>query len=147
MTRVQIADSAQVEAVYRESHPLWGIGLSPTDYRRQWDDLCGTTWARRHARFLVLVDGENHVLSSLKHYRPLMRIVDEVRRVSVLGAIFTLRAHRGRGHGSRLVRAVLEEARASGDPLALLFTDIGTEYYEKLGFRALAATEQWEVGS
>jgi hypothetical protein len=42
-----------------------------------------------------------------------------------------------------MLRAVLEEARARGDAFAILFTDIGTDYYARLGFRELPAAESW----
>ena len=63
-------------------------------------------------------------------------------RLSVLGAIFTPRKHRGRGHATALVREVLRQ-RASEDRWAMLFTDIGAGYYRRLGFRELPCEEHW----
>jgi hypothetical protein len=42
-----------------------------------------------------------------------------------------------------MLLALLQEARTRGDAFAILFTDIGTEYYARLGFRELAASESW----
>jgi hypothetical protein len=59
----------------------------------------------------------------------------------VIGAVFTPRALRGNGHAADMIRAVLAEVREAGDPLAMLFSDIGTRYYEAFGFRALPAED------
>lgn len=143
MPRVTTASRDQIEAIYRESHALWGTGLSLSDYVGLWDELAATAWARRNARFLVSVDASGRVLSSLKHYRPDIRLFGRPARATVIGAVFTPRAERGRGHGSSLVREVLATARESGDQVAMLFSDIGTIYYESLGFRALPAIDHW----
>ena len=143
MPRLVEAREDQLVPIYAESHLLWGAGLRPRDYRELWNDLRATPWARRHVRFLVWVDRNGRTLSSLKLYRPIIRLGDRSSRCSVLGAIFTPKAMRGRGHATAMIRAVLDEARDREEPLALLFSDIGTGFYELLGFRALPCREQW----
>jgi predicted N-acetyltransferase YhbS len=137
------ADRRQVLEIYRQSHSLWGIGLSPNDYVALWDDISRTPWARRNAEFLVWRGPRGAVLSSLKLYRPRMRVSGRVVRAAVLGAVFTPPDQRGRGYAADLVRAVLDRARNRGDELALLFSDIGSAYYQALGFVALPAEEHW----
>jgi len=143
MPRLAVADREQVEQIYRESHAVWGIGLSPRDYARLWDEISSTPWARRHVCFYVWLDREGRVLSSLKLYRPRARVLGRTTRLALLGAIFTPRSQRRQGHAATLVRRVLEQRGERGDRLALLFSDIGTHYYETLGFRALPAEEHW----
>jgi len=58
-----------------------------------------------------------------------------------IGALFTPRARRGRGHASALVERLTEEARANGAALAMLFSEIGTPFYERLGFRQVPIDE------
>jgi hypothetical protein len=53
-----------------------------------------------------------------------------------------LRRH---GHAAALIRETLAEAVRSGDTAALLFTDIGTEYYRAMGFTPLPCEDS--VGS
>jgi predicted N-acetyltransferase YhbS len=144
MPSLALAQREHIDLVYRESHALWGVGMSRRDYRRLWDEVSSTPWARRHARFYVWL-GSGGVLSSLKLYRPKIRLGGHVGRASVLGAIFTPRGRRRRGYAADLVRGVLDRARESGDALALLFSDIGTGYYEAFGFRTLPAEEHWGV--
>ena len=137
------AQPEQVAAIYRESHAVWGAGLTPENYSGLWDEISRTPWAQRFARFLVWVDEPQQVLSSLKLYRPLVRVLGRTARTTVLSAIFTPRAFRRLGHARDMVRAVLERGRAEGDHVTLLFSDIGTAYYSVFGFRPLAAREQW----
>lgn len=141
--RLAEATREQLVAIYSESHGLWGVGLSLADYQTVWEDVSRTAWARGHARFCVWLDDRERVCSSLKVYRPLVRVADRVCRATVLGAIFTPRTHRRQGHASGLVRAALDEGRRRGDGVALLFSDIGTRYYEAFGFQALPAQEHW----
>jgi predicted N-acetyltransferase YhbS len=133
----------QLDSIYRESHALWGSGLEFEDYRGLWQDLSATVWAGRHAGLYVWVDDRGEILSSVKLYRPELRLRERTSRVTVIGALFTPTAVRRRGHAAALVRHVLDRARAGGDRWVLLFSDIGTEYYAALGFRELPAEEDW----
>jgi predicted N-acetyltransferase YhbS len=122
---------------------MWGAGLDLADYLGLWRELSELPWSRRHVRFLVWLGDDGSVLSSMKLYRPLVRAGGRTARAAVLGAIFTPAALRGRGHASEMVRAVIEQCRESGEPLVLLFSDIGTAFYRSFGFLPLPAEEQW----
>lgn len=143
MPRLIEAEPAQVRAIYRESHALWGAGLSLDDYIGLWEDLRATAWARRHARFLVWQDDDGSILSSLKLYTPPARVLGREGRAAVLGAIFTPRELRRRGHATGLIAEVLRLREAAGDDWSFLFSDIGTDYYRGFGYEALRAEEQW----
>jgi len=58
-----------------------------------------------------------------------------------IGAVFTVPGHRGAGHASRLVEQVVEQSRQEGALLAGLFSEIGTAFYERLGFSTVALDE------
>ena len=58
-----------------------------------------------------------------------------------IGAVFTPEAQRGRGHATRLVEMLLERERAAGALLAGLFSEIGSQFYERLGFRIVPLDE------
>lgn len=136
-----LATPREIDAISRESHVLWGGGLTPTAYRQLWDEVASTTWARKHARFYVWRAADGRILSSMKVYRPRLRLMDREGRCSVLGAIYTPRAIRRSGHATDMVCAVLEEVVGREDLAAMLFSDIGTHYYAKFGFRTLPAAE------
>jgi len=136
-----LANRAEIDAISRESHVLWGGGLSLEAYRQLWAEVGQCPWARRHARYYVWRDADGRVLSSMKIYRPRIRVMDRDGRCSVLGAIYTPRAFRRRGYAADMVLASLDEIRRRDDLAAMLFSDIGTRYYSKFGFDALPAIE------
>lgn len=126
-----------MRAVLKESHALWGAGLSLAAYVDMWEELAESSWARSCYAWRAWVDGDGRVLSSLKLYRPQLRLGESVFRSRAIGAVFTPRLLRGRGYAADLIRAVLaEEPGADAEP-AFLFTDIGVGYYAGFGFAAL----------
>ena len=102
-----------------------------------WEELADSRWGREWYSWRALVDEDGRVVSSLKLYRPVLRLEESSGRIAAVGAVFTPRALRRLGHAARLIRECLEEATRRGDHSALLFTDIGTEYYRALGFTPL----------
>ena len=137
MPRLVVPDPAQVRTILEESYALWGAGLSLADYAGMWGELADTAWGRRWFAWRAWVDDDGRVLSSLKLYRPLVRIGERTSRAAAIGAVFTPRPQRRQGHAASLMLATLEEAEGRGDHPGFLFTDIGVEYYAALGFRAL----------
>jgi predicted N-acetyltransferase YhbS len=135
--RFTIPTPEQVRSVLRESHALWGAGLSVADYVAMWEELATSPWGRARYAWRALVDEDGQVLSSLKLYRPMLGLDGATLRVSAIGAVFTPRRLRRRGLAATLIRECLDEAERDGDGAALLFTDIGTDYYRALGFTAL----------
>jgi len=99
-----------------------------------WEELADSPWGRTWYAWRALVDDAGQVLSSLKLYRPALRLGGAPGRVSAIGAVFTPRPLRRFGHAARLIRDCVDEATRRGDSAALLFTDIGIEYYRGLGF-------------
>jgi len=136
-----LATLAEIDAISRESHVLWGGGLSLVAYQQLWEEVGRCSWAQEHARYYVWRDVDGQVLSSMKIYRPRIRVMGREGNCSVLGAIYTPRAFRRRGHAADMVLASLEAIRGREDLAVMLFSDIGTRYYTKFGFRPLPAIE------
>jgi GNAT superfamily N-acetyltransferase len=127
------ATGAILEELLDETYPLWGDGLSRRAYA-QWNNAQEQTdWGRVHLRRLALVDGD-HVLATAKQYDLLLTL--DGRQVSTVGvgAVFTPAPLRGHGHARAIIEALLDAARGEGAELALLFSEIGAEYYQRLGF-------------
>ncbi len=143
MARLAIARGEHIERIYRESHGIWGGGLTLDDYLGLWRDLAATPWARRFVSFLIWEGDDGELLSSFKLYRPRFRLFGETSRACVIGAVFTPRAHRRRGFADAMIRSALELSRRRGDGPALLFSDIGTRYYGAMGFVPLPSEEVW----
>jgi len=102
-----------------------------------WEELAESPWGRTSYAWRVWVGDDGEVLSSLKLYRPRLRLGESTRRSRAIGAVFTPRPYRGNGFAAQLIRAVLEEEPGAADEPAFLFTDIGIGYYASFGFAAL----------
>jgi predicted N-acetyltransferase YhbS len=135
MTILQ-AQGAMLQEVLDQTYPLWGEGLSREAYGRWNRAQLETPWGRSHLSRVALGDG-THLLSSAKRYLLEARVTDRITPVVGIGAVFTPPGQRGRGHAAGLIEAMLEDAQARGCRLALLFSEIGSAYYERLGFQVL----------
>lgn len=140
---MQIHDATmeQAEEVLRCSHEAWGIGMGLQDYIGLNRELLLTPWAKERYRFLVGLDGDGRIACGMKLYSLRGELQGRPVGVAGVGAVFTLRGQRGRGHARALVEAALGRARVEGHDLALLFSEIGSAYYERLGFRTLPSQE------
>ena len=128
----------------RQSHDLWGGGKTEEErYQKLLKMLKG---AGPELFYMSgFVDGQGRLLTSLKRYYFDLHIGSRTVRTLGLGAIFTDPALRKAGLASAMIRAAMNEARENeGCGAALLFSDIGTEYYERFGFRSLPA-KYWNL--
>jgi predicted N-acetyltransferase YhbS len=132
------ADDAQIEEVLERTHALWSDGLDRSAYKAYVRSLKDTPWGRSGAyRFVVLRDPEGRVASAMKLYRFAARAGGRRITVGGVGALYTPPEQRGRGHAARLLELVHEAMAARGDAASLLYSEIGAEYYTRLGYRAL----------
>jgi len=135
--RVVTAEGGILTEILDGTYPIWGEGLSRDAYEKWNRAQTETVWGRANLRRVALVDG-GRVLSSAKRYD--LEALTAGRRIRALGigAVFTDPSLRGQGHAAALIDAMIADARARGCDLALLFSEIGAGYYERLGFRAIA---------
>lgn len=138
---VVVAEGPFLERIFDETYPIWHDGLSRRGYS-QWNAAqARTAWARERFRRFALVDGAGHLLASLKRYRYDVRLGERTGVMCGLGAVFTPPVKRGRGYASELIRRVLDTERAAGVVMAALFSEIGPEFYERLGFSRVPLDE------
>jgi GNAT superfamily N-acetyltransferase len=135
--RIVTAEGGILTEILDGTYPIWGEGLSRDAYEKWNRAQTETVWGRANLRRVALVDG-GRVLSSAKRYD--LEALTGGRRIRVLGigAVFTDAGLRGQGHAAALIDAMIADARARGCELALLFSEIGAGYYERLGFRVIA---------
>jgi predicted N-acetyltransferase YhbS len=133
------AEGAILDRILDATYEIWHQGLSRPAYGRLYAAQIATAWGRRHLRRLALVDG-GEVLASAKVFTFDATLDGVPIRVVGLGAVFTQPAHRSRGAARDLIERLLENAVADGADLALLFSEIGPEYYARLGFEPIATT-------
>jgi predicted N-acetyltransferase YhbS len=122
-----------LDQILDSSYALWGEGLSRRAYEQYNVAQQKTAWGSRHLHRVALVDG-GRVLSSAKRYELDALLDGEAIRILGIGAVFTPPEHRGRGYAGKLIERLLEDGSRGGFAAALLFSEIGEEYYARLGF-------------
>jgi hypothetical protein len=136
MAEVVVASGALLEEILDETYPVWGEGLSREAYGKYNRSQLATSWGAEHLQRMALVEG-GRLLATAKRYR-LDAIIDgQPTKVIGLGAVFTPGPQRGRSRAAGLLRQLLASAADDGFATALLFSEIGPRYYERLGFRRL----------
>jgi GNAT superfamily N-acetyltransferase len=134
------AEGRILEQILDASYEIWHEGLTRARYGRFYDAQRLTAWGARHLDRWALVD-RGTVLASAKTYA--FRGVLDGREIDVIGigAVFTQPAHRRGGRAHALIDAVIQRAADRGADLALLFSEIGADYYTPLGFSVVATAE------
>jgi GNAT superfamily N-acetyltransferase len=128
-----------LDQILDESWPQWGDGLTRQAYGQYNAAQLRTPWGRTHLARVALVE-DGRLLASAKRYRFTTRLDGREAPTVGIGAVFTPQAARGRGYATRLIEQLCDEARADGCALAILFSEIGSAYYERLGFRIVPHT-------
>lgn len=140
MPIVTAATGAVLQQVLDETFPLWGDGLSRADYERYNRAQMLTQWGASHLERVAWVEG-GKALASAKRYTLELGFGGLAVPCLGIGAVFTSPQSRGRGHARALIEAMIEAAAREGMQFALLFSEIGPDYYARLGFEPLAITE------
>jgi GNAT superfamily N-acetyltransferase len=125
-----------LDQILGATYDIWHEGLDRAAYRRWYAAQLATPWGRSHMSRWALVDG-GEVAASAKVYRFDATLDGRAIRVAGFGAVFTQPAHRGRGYARELIERLLERAAADGADAALLFSEIGPDYYARLGFEVI----------
>jgi GNAT superfamily N-acetyltransferase len=128
-------NDAEIYEVLQGSKEVWGSGISLEDYVEYHSLIRNHPWSQEHYKHLILIDEDRHILSSCKTYDYQVRIDSEILRLCGIGAIFTPKRDRGLGYASQMLDYLLDELREQGFDLAMLFSDIGIDFYARLGFR------------
>jgi len=131
---LETTDDARLEEILDGTYPIWGEGLTRPAYSAWNRGQMRTEWGRKHLRRLALLD-DGTLLASAKRYDFRARVGDEVVEVLGIGAVFTPVALRGQGHARVLINEMTQDAVARGCRYALLFSEIGPDYYAAMGFR------------
>ena len=134
------AEGPILDDILSATFDLWHEGLSRDAYPRYYRGQLGTAWARAHLRRWALVDGAD-VLASAKEYAFDAVLDGRDIRVFGLGAVFTQPRHRGHGHARVLIDRLLARAADERFDLALLFSEIGADYYAHLGFMPIPTVD------
>ena len=133
MSDLVAVDGRALESILDATHAIWHDGLTRPAYSRLYAAHVATPWGQRRLTRWALADG-GHVLASAKVY--LFDATFDRRPIHVagVGAVFTQPEHRGRGAARELMTRLLDKLAGEGADAALLFSEIGPDYYARLGF-------------
>ena len=123
------------------TYPIWHEGLTRAAYGRWNAAQMRTAWGARSLQRFALVDDRGELLSTAKRYRFRARLDGRTVAMCGIGALFTPADRRGRGLAREMVARLLEAEQADGVSIAALFSEIGTPFYERLGFRPVPLDE------
>jgi len=129
-----LADEQLRDRIQDATFPIWNEGLTRAAYGKWNAAQMRTAWGRDRLHRLALVDEDERWLASLKRYRFDARLDDQPIEMVGVGAVFTPPELRGQSYAQRIVEEVLAEETARGVALASLFSEIGADYYRRLGF-------------
>ena len=135
MSLLTIATPA--EQVERDalSVTAWGSGLTVEQFLHREQRLRAHPWAARTLTSWLWRDERGAVLSSCETFLDEAHVGAQVGTAATIASVFTEAKLRARGHAANMLRAVLERLRADPSCLAVtLFSEIGTNYYHRLGF-------------
>ena len=130
------AEGPLLQQVLDASFGIWHDGLDRQGYSRWYAAQLATSWGRTHLDRWALVDREE-VQASAKIYTFDAVLDGRPIRIAGVGAVFTQPAHRRRGAARELLTRLLDRAAADGVDAALLFSEIGADYYARLGFEVV----------
>jgi predicted N-acetyltransferase YhbS len=133
MSEIAPATGVALESILDATHTIWHDGLTRPAYSRLYAAHVAAPWGRRQLTRWALVD-RGEVLASAKIYMFDATLDGRAIRIAGFGAVFTQPAHRGRGVARELMLRLLDKAAAGGADAALLFSEIGPDYYARLGF-------------
>ena len=143
MTGIRLvrAEGPVLQQILDESHPIWSDGLTRGAYAHYNEGQIRTMWGRESLVRYALVDGGGRLLTSAKRYDLRAQLDGREIRIVGIGAVFTPPEQRGSGYARLIVQRLTHDAAKEGAELALLFSEIGTGYYKRLGFTAVPQHE------
>jgi hypothetical protein len=138
---VVVAEGPLLDHILDLTYPIWNEGLTRAAYG-QWNIAqTKTAWGSAHLCRFALLDDAGNLLASAKRYRHDVRLDGRNGWMAGFGAVFTPEPLRGRGHATTLLELLIERERADGALLASLFSEIGADFYARLGFRTVPFDE------
>jgi GNAT superfamily N-acetyltransferase len=135
------AEGPLLEDILDQTCPIWNEGLPRPAYG-QWNRAqVKTPWARSRLQRYASLDEDGRLLATAKQYRFDVRMGEREGWMCGIGAVFTPPGMRGHGHASALIEALVARAQRDGALLASLFSEIGADFYERLGFTGVPLDE------
>lgn len=135
MPTLTIATEAERQARDLLTAEVWGTGLTAAQFNERELRLRGHPWAKKTLTSWLWKNDDGSVLASCETFLDEAHAGARRGTAAMIASVFTEPALRKRGHAEHMLRAVTAKLRADPHCLALaLFSEIGTSYYQRLGF-------------
>ncbi|MEM7306081.1 MAG: GNAT family N-acetyltransferase [Planctomycetota bacterium] len=115
----------------------WHQDRTPTRHSEYVREVLDSSWARSSVRVPALRDASGAVVASLTLYDLAWRLGSRRLRLGGIGTLVVRPDLRKLGLGTRLLKAVHHHLVQQGFDGAVLFSGIGREFYERLGYAEL----------
>lgn len=132
--RLVEATAAQQQARDALTFEAWGQGLTRQQFLERELRLRAHQWAAGSLTTFLWCDDAGRVLASCEAFTDAARVGARQGRVATLASVYVEPALRRQGHAPRMLEAVVERLRARGDLAVVLFSEVGTALYQRLGF-------------
>lgn len=137
MTRkLEIADWCEIQKVLKETYEIWSPGLNREQYIEFVRMQMLHPWSKRNYAYVFVRDKKNSKTpaASLKYYNLNFQSQGKTYKFAGFGAIYTRKELRGQGYANELIKLSLDRAWYDGCHGVILFSDIGVDYYARIGF-------------
>ncbi|KAI3629826.1 hypothetical protein MIR68_011261 [Amoeboaphelidium protococcarum] len=138
----------QAHECHKANHEEWGIPLTVEQYLRREVVLSKCRFAKDNVTYYVLIDDQDpgKFLCHCEAYkRPARVYKSQSEYVEVqcgsIASVFTPKQQRGRGYASKMISLIAQDLRYRGFQFSTLFSDIGCEFYAKLGWTPFSSLQ------
>ncbi|HEV3152805.1 MAG TPA: GNAT family N-acetyltransferase [Candidatus Baltobacteraceae bacterium] len=130
----ELSSEAYAREILPLTYDLWGRGRTFDSYVSRTRELALTAYGKRSFKTIALSDSGRSVLATFKRYERTGHVRGSEFAAVGIGAVFTPPELRGRGYASAMLGLALDNERAAGADVAVLFSDIHPQFYRNLGF-------------
>ncbi|MDP3154347.1 MAG: GNAT family N-acetyltransferase [Archangium sp.] len=130
-----IASNTEQQARDHLTVNIWGTGLTTEQFLERELRLRSHPWAAATLTTWLWKDEAGKVLSSCEVFLDEAKAGAKSGTAATIASVFTEPSLRARGHAAKMLQALIEHLSADPRCLAVtLFSEIGTNYYQRLGF-------------
>ncbi len=127
-----IASSKEQQARDRLTVETWGTGLTTDQFLEREQRLRAHPWAAAALTTWLWKDASGAILCSCEVFLDEAKAFARTGTAATIASVFTEPRLRAQGHAAKMLQALIVELRSC---LAVtLFSEIGTHYYQRLGF-------------
>jgi len=134
---IEAAQWQEILPILRQTYRIWAVGLDRGQYSDYIRLQMTLPWARKNYRYLISRH-KKQITSSCKLYSVELSARGKSYRLAGIGAVYTQDEVQGLGYGTRFIENVIKLSKKQNYDGLLLYSEIGTEFYERCGFQQLA---------